>query len=111
MPYPAIYIRTAKLTERSVIAKQKRKLLEYAAQQGDTILRQYIYMDNGESGLNHDRPKLQRLLRAIEHGEISKVYVYDHARLSRDVLYLHKLLELFKQKNVTLVAVGSFAMV
>ena len=42
-----------------------------------------VYQDRGYSGKNTERPDFQRLLRDIQAGKISKVYVYRLDRFSR----------------------------
>ena len=46
-----------------------------------------VYIDDGYSGLNFDRPAFKRLIADIESGKINLVITKDLSRLGRD--YLH----------------------
>ena len=71
------------------IDNQKERLLAYCKSQGWDNYR--LYIDDGCTGTNLDRPALQRLLGDVHSGVINTVIVYKLDRLSRkqrDVLYL-----------------------
>lgn len=63
------------------------------------------YDDGGFSGANTDRPALQQLLRDIEAGKVDLVAVYRADRLSRKILDLFSLLEVFQAHDVAFVSV------
>jgi len=63
------------------------------------------YDDGGFSGGNMDRPALERLLRAIERGEVDCVVVYKVDRLSRSLLDFAKIMETFERHGVSFVSV------
>lgn len=44
-----------------------------------------VYQDKGYSGKNTDRPAFQKLMQAVERGEISKIVVYRLDRISRSI--------------------------
>src|SRR5690348_6005795 len=62
------------------------------------------YDDGGFSGGTIDRPALKRLLQDISASRIDVVVVYRGDRLSRSLSDFIKLVELFDEKNVTLVS-------
>ncbi|MCM3294141.1 recombinase family protein [Paenibacillus sp. MER 180] len=96
-----IYIRVS--TEEQAqhgysIDAQKEKMIAYCKSQGWTEYK--LYIDDGYTGTNMDRPALNRLIRHVENQKINLVVVYKLDRLSRkqrDVLYL--LEEVFEKKN------------
>jgi site-specific DNA recombinase len=71
------------------IDNQKERLIAYCTSQGWDDYR--LYIDDGYTGTNIDRPALQRLIRHAREGKIDTVVVYKLDRLSRrqkDVLHL-----------------------
>jgi site-specific DNA recombinase len=64
-----------------------------------------LYDDGGFTGANMDRPALQRLLRAVEAGELDCVVVYKVDRLSRSLLDFTRMLSVFEKHAVSFVAV------
>ncbi|BFH15658.1 recombinase family protein [Paenibacillus melissococcoides] len=97
-----IYIRVS--TEEQAqhgfsIDAQKEKMIAYCKSQGWEEYK--LYIDDGYTGTNMDRPALNRLVRHIENQKINLVVVYKLDRLSRrqrDVLYI--LEEIFERNNV-----------
>lgn len=63
------------------------------------------YDDGGFTGAHTDRPAFRRLMVDIEAGEIDAVCVYRTDRLSRSLLDLAKLMELFKERGITFASV------
>jgi len=63
------------------------------------------YDDGGFTGANMERPALQRLLAAVEAGELDCVVVYKVDRLSRSLLDFTRILSQFEKHNVSFVAV------
>jgi site-specific DNA recombinase len=63
------------------------------------------YDDGGFTGANIDRPALQRLLAAVEAGELDCVVVYKVDRLSRSLLDFTHMLSQFEKHQVSFVAV------
>lgn len=86
--YVAIYIRLSKeddnLGESESIGNQKLLLTKYVEEQGYTLVD--IYIDDGFTGTNFDRPEFQRMLKDIENGKINMVITKDLSRLSRDYI-------------------------
>lgn len=66
-----------------------------------------VYVDDGYSGLNFDRPDFNRMLDDIEAGRIDVVITKDLSRLGRDHLKVGHFTEIyFPMKNVRYIAVN-----
>jgi site-specific DNA recombinase len=80
----ACYSRTAQASRRR-IREQEITLDRLAQEQGFAIPDQFRFRDDGYSGLQDDRPELQRLLGMISRGTapFSRVFVLAPDRLSR----------------------------
>ena len=92
-------------TSESII-NQKEFLTKYVAQQPNWLLID-IYIDDGFTGTNFNRPSFIRLKEDIEQGKIDMVITKDLSRLGRDYIdtgyYLEKY---FPTKNVRYIAVN-----
>lgn len=104
-----IYIRLSREDDDKVmlsesITNQKSLLLQYAK---ENDLRVYdIYIDDGYSGTNFDRPDFNRLMRDIELGRVNMVITKDMSRLGRDYIGTGNLIEkYFPEHNVRYIAV------
>ena len=86
--YVAIYIRLSKeddnLGESESIQNQKLLLTKYVHDQNYTLVD--IYVDDGYTGTNFERPEFKRMLNDIETGKINMVVTKDLSRLSRDYI-------------------------
>ena len=82
------------------IDHQRERLIAYCHSQGWDDYR--LYIDDGYTGTNLDRPELTRMLQHIDGGRIQTVVVYKLDRLSRkqkDALYL--LEDVFDKRECT----------
>ena len=79
--------------ESNSVQTQKIVLEREAREKGYTNILHYA--DDGISGTSMDRPGLTAMLKDIEAGKISAVFVKDTSRLGRDYLGVGKLLEEF----------------
>lgn len=87
------------------IRTQKAMLTQYAKEHGFMVVE--IYVDDGWSGLNFDRPDFNRMLDDIEAGRIDVVITKDLSRLGRDHLKVGHFTEIyFPMKNVRYIAVN-----
>ena len=87
------------------IKTQKAMLPQYAKEHGFMVVE--IYVDDGWSGLNFDRPDFNRMLDDIEAGKIDVVITKDLSRLGRDHLKVGHFTEIyFPMKNVRYIAVN-----
>ena len=90
--------------ESEGITNQKSLLLQYAKENN---LRVYdIYIDDGFTGTNFDRPEFKRLIKDIESKKINMVITKDMSRLGRDYIGTGELVEkFFPEHNVRYIAV------
>ncbi|MED5050593.1 recombinase family protein [Anoxybacillus rupiensis] len=96
----ALYIRVStedQAREGYSIQMQKEKLLAYCMSQGWDI--EGVYIDDGYSAKDLERPEMKRMITNIKQGVIDCVLVYRLDRLTRSVLDLHNLLKLFEKHN------------
>ncbi|PZM61730.1 recombinase family protein [Paenibacillus dendritiformis] len=99
----AIYIRVStdeQAQQGFSIDAQKERLQAYCVSQGWDDYK--LYIDDGYSGTNLNRPAMKRLLRHVEEKKIKSVIVYKLDRLGRkqkDVLHL--LEDVFEKNDVT----------
>jgi DNA invertase Pin-like site-specific DNA recombinase len=64
------------------------------------------YDDGGRSGSDLDRPALAALMEDIEEGKIDTVVVYKIDRLTRSLVDFVRLVDLFEQREITLVSIS-----
>ena len=99
-----VYIRVStedQATEGFSINAQKEKLTKYAEINDWQILDYYI--DDGISGKNiKDRPEITRMLNDIKKRKIKNVLVYKLDRLTRSLLNLMELINLFETYDCSL---------
>ena len=97
----AIYCRLSKddelQGESASISNQREMLENYCEQQGWNVIA--VYQDDGYTGLNLDRPDLQKLLKAVEMQLVNLVVTKDLSRLSRNYLDAGRLTEVFFPKH------------
>lgn len=87
------------------IKTQKAMLTQYAKEHGFLVVE--VYVDDGWSGLNFQRPDFNRMLDDIEAGKIDVVITKDLSRLGRDHLKVGHFTEIyFPMKNVRYIAVN-----
>lgn len=106
--FVAIYIRLSKeddsLGESESIQNQKTLLTKYVKEHGYTLVD--IYIDDGYTGTNFNRPGFQRMLKDIEDGKVNMVITKDLSRLSRDYIgtgeYVEKWFPLHNVRYVAL---------
>ena len=68
--------------ESASISNQRDILVNYCQSQGWQVVD--VFQDDGYTGLNTDRPDLQRLLKACEKGLVNLVITKDQSRLGRN---------------------------
>lgn len=107
----ALYIRISKedikdggkADESESIQNQKTLLIKYVKELGYTLVD--IYIDDGYTGTNFNRPAFQKMLRDIELGKVNMVVTKDLSRLSRDYIGTGEYVEKwFPAHNVRYVA-------
>lgn len=84
----ALYCRLSKDDEQageSVSIGTQKMILEKICKEHDFHVFD-VYVDDGFSGLNFERPEFQRMLKDIEDGKINLVITKDLSRLGRDYI-------------------------
>lgn len=91
--------------ESNSISNQKKFLADYIKEQ-DTLLLYDIYIDDGFSGTNYERPAFRRMIDDIEAGKVNCVIVKDLSRFGRDYIDTGRYLErYFPERNVRFISV------
>ncbi len=108
----AIYIRLSKedidrgCDESESIKNQRTLLTKYVGNLGWNYELIDIYIDQGFTGTNFNRPDFQRMIKDIEVGKINMVITKDLSRLGRDYIETGEYIEKwFPEKNVRYVSV------
>lgn len=83
--------------ESASISNQRDILVNYCQSQGRQVVD--VFQDDGYTGLNTDRPDLQRLLKACEKGLVNLVITKDQSRLGRNHVQTGFLMEEFFPKH------------
>lgn len=104
-----IYCRLSKDDEQGgesiSIGTQRSILTDYCLQHGYTIYK--VYIDDGYSGLNFNRPGFKELLEDVERGAVNMVITKDLSRLGRDYIMTGYYSEIFFQtKGVRYIALA-----
>ena len=87
------------LSQKSIIEKKIREL-------GKEFELIDLYIDDGYTGLNTNRPSFQRMIKDIEGGKINTVITKDLSRLSRNSFEANYLIELyFLEKRVRYISI------
>lgn len=106
--YIALYCRVStdeQAREGISLTEQQERMKAYcrAMGWGDNFL---LFIDDGYSAKNLDRPKLTTLLNAVKEGKISRVLVTKLDRLSRKLKDLLNLIDLFNDNKVSFISIG-----
>ena len=104
-----IYVRLSKDDERlgeSVsIENQKMILTRYVAEQGWNIVD--IYVDDGFSGTDFDRPGVTRLLEDAKNGKINLIIVKDLFHFGRNYIQIGQYIDyIFPTYNIRFIALN-----
>ena len=104
-----LYLRLSRddegVSESSSIATQKKMLQTYAAEHRYSVYD--LYIDDGYSGTNFDRPAFQRLISDIKAGNVNMVITKDLSRLGRDYIQSGEYIEnFFPAHNVRYIAIN-----
>ena len=93
----ALYIRLSKEDgdegPSESVVNQKKILLEYAKAECLNVID--IYIDDGYTGLNTNRPEFKRMMQDINLGKVNMVVTKDLSRLSRDYITIGEYTEKF----------------
>ena len=105
----AIYIRLSREDgddlESESVTNQRSLLIGYLKAQN--LVAVDIYVDDGYTGTNFERPEFKRMLSDIENGKINMVITKDLSRLGRDHVMTGYYVEtFFPQNDVRYIAVN-----
>ena len=78
--------------ESNSISSQRELIRSYVREHDDMELFD-IYVDDGYSGANFDRPEFKRMMADIEAGNVNCVIVKDLSRLGRDYIEAGRLIQ------------------
>ncbi len=91
--------------ESMSVANQREMLTRYAKEKGFFV--QKVYIDDGYSGTNFNRPQFKQMISDIENGQIDIVITKDLSRLGREYLQTGSYIEIFfPSYNVRYIAVN-----
>lgn len=91
--------------ESMSIGNQKEMLCDYIRKQGWEVTS--VYIDDGYSGTNFNRPDFQRMIEDIEKGKINLVIVKDLSRLGRNYIMCGQYTEIyFPERQVRFIALN-----
>ncbi|QSF46528.1 recombinase family protein [Paenibacillus tianjinensis] len=85
--------------------EQQERLKAYCRAMGWTEQVQ-LFVDDGYSAKNLDRPELKRLLQAVKSGNVSRIMVTKLDRMSRRLLDLLNLIDMFQNCEVSFVSIS-----
>lgn len=106
----AIYIRLSRedgdKEESNSVSVQKRMLQDYVREKQELELYD-IYVDDGYTGTNFERPAFRRMIEDVERGRIRCIVVKDLSRLGRDYIDTGYYVErFFPKQRVRFIAVN-----
>lgn len=90
----------------SVSIETQKKILEDYCKSNDIIIYN-VYVDDGYTGTNFNRPAFKRMLRDCENKQFNMVVVKDLSRLGREHIETDNYIEkYFPERNIRFVAIG-----
>lgn len=98
----AIYVRTSTDKQDTGLEAQLMACKDYCAREGVTDF--VVFSDDDESGDQEHRPAFDRMIAAVDRGELDRVLVYCTNRLTRRVLQSLTLIAQFQSKGVQLLS-------
>lgn len=98
-----IYCRVAS-KNRVEIKKQKEILKNYCNENNYEIYK--IYIDNGYSGIDDNRPNYNKLLNDLKKNIFDTIIVRDMSRLGRSIIKLEKVIKLLENNNCNLICLN-----
>lgn len=92
--------------ESNSISSQRDLIRSYVSKCPDIEL-VAEYVDDGFTGTNFDRPDFQRMIEAVDNGEINCIIVKDLSRFGREYIDAGQYIEkIFPQKGVRFIAIN-----
>jgi DNA invertase Pin-like site-specific DNA recombinase len=102
--HAALYCRTSTAYQTTGLEAQVRALKTYCQVNGVNNFE--LYSDEGFSGTKSNRPGLDKLMAAIERGEVASVIVYSFSRFARSVTHLLHALQTFETHHVSFISIS-----
>ncbi len=102
--HTALYCRTSTHLQSTGLEAQALALKTYC--QAHHIDNHIVYADEGISGTKANRPELDRLMQAVEAGQVSSVIVYSFSRFARSVTHLLEGLKTFDGHHVSFISIS-----
>lgn len=105
----AVYIRLSRedgdKEESDSVGNQRKLLTEYIGKKEEFVLHD-VYVDDGYTGTNFNRPDFQRMITDIEDGKVNCVVVKDLSRFGRDYIDTGRYLErVFPELGVRFISI------
>jgi site-specific DNA recombinase len=102
MKRAAIYMRvsTAHQEEEQTIGNQKMEIMERIQKDGNALLPECEYKDEGWSGAIIERPDLDRMRADAREAKFEILYVYDRGRLSRKFVHQEIILDELRECGI-----------
>lgn len=106
----ALYIRLSRedeeeKVESNSITNQRTLLMEYVKNNDEFVIYD-VYVDDGYSGTDFNRPGFQRLLNDMKDGKFNAIIVKDLSRLGRNYIevgnYIEQIFPLFKIRFISI---------
>lgn len=98
----ALYARVSTADQKTGLESQIRALRIFCEQ--NKIENYELFADENQSGTKASRPGLDRLMKAVENGEIETVVVFAFSRFARSVSHMLKALEIFKKHSANFIS-------
>ena len=98
----ALYARVSTADQKNGLDAQVRALRIFCEQ--NNVIDYELFADENQSGTKASRPALDRMMKAVEGGEIESVVVFAFSRYARSVTHMLKGLETFKKCSTNFVS-------
>src|SRR5476649_2714289 len=98
----ACYARVSTGTQEKGLDAQIRALRIFCEQ--NNITEWELFADENQSGTKVSRPSLDRMMAAVENGEIENVIVFAFSRYARSVSHMLKGLEVMKRNKTNFIS-------
>ena len=98
----ALYARVSTADQKNGLDAQIRALRIFCEQ--NKITDYELFADENQSGTKSSRPALDRMMKAVESGEIDTVIVFAFSRFARSVTHMLKGLEIMKTNKTNFVS-------
>lgn len=98
----ALYARVSTSDQRNGLDAQIRALRIFCEQ--NNVVDYELFADENQSGTKSSRPGLDRMMKAVENGEVETVVVFAFSRYARSVTHMLKGLEIMRAHKTNFVS-------